>query len=184
MILLDGRECAQRKTRRLLQSLLKGPLCLDLLSNALDVLEEVENAFLLLKDLLLLFLLLEESPEDSHEGARLCLDHPLLHLLGLADPFVSLLRRDLFPVLQDVSLDQVPVLELLLLELLFLAAMFHLHALLLVLHRFDLGERNSNFVLLCQYVKQVTLLLLHLELEFADFLLLILHLLAKLFEGV
>ena len=132
-----------------MQSLLKGPLCLDLLSNALDVLEEVENAFLLLKDLLLLFLLLEESPEDSHEGARLRLDHPLLHLLGLADPFVSLLRRDLFPVLQDVSLDQVPILELFLLELLFLAAMFHLHTLLFVLHRFDLGQRNSNFVLLC-----------------------------------
>ena len=114
----------------------------------------------------------------------MCLDHPLLHLLGLTDALVGLLRRNLFPVLQDVSLDQVPILELFLLKLLFLAAMFHLFAFLFVLDRLNLGKRNANFVLLGQYVKQITLLLLHLELKFANFFLLLFHLLAKLFEWV
>lgn len=76
---------------------------------------------------------------------------------------------------QDVSLNQVPILELLALDLFLLSTFLDLLTFLLELELLDLGKRDAELVLLAEHVQQVCLLLLHLELETADFLLLLLH---------
>ena len=109
---------------------------------------------------------------------------PLGQHLGLADPFVRFLRSHLLLVLEHVSLDQVPVLELLFLKGHVVSSLLHLLSLLLILELLDLRHGDAEAILLSEYMQHVALLLLHLELELAQLFLLLLHLFAQLAEGV
>ena len=94
------------------------------------------------------------------------------------------LRGYLLFVFENISLNQVPILEFLFLDCHIVSSLLHFLPLLLILELLDLCHRNAKAVLLSEYVQHVALLLLHLELELAQLFLLLLHLFAQLAEGV
>ena len=116
----------------------------------------------------------------------MCNFGPLLHFLGLFEPFHGLIECDFLFVLQYISFDQVPVFELLFFDLLFLAAIFHLLAFLLVLDLLDFGTCNASYLLLIltEHMQQITFLLLQFKLKLPYLLLLLFHFLPKLFEWI
>ena len=88
---------------------------------------------------------------------------------------MSFLCGDLFLVLEHVSFDEVPVLELFFLHGFFSSSPLDLLTLLLMLELLDFGQRDAKLVLLGQDVKQVTFLLDHADFKLAVLFLLSLH---------
>ena len=75
-----------------------------------------------------------------------------------------------------------PILQFLLLDILLVTSQTDLLALFYILELLDACQRNALLVVLAEHMQLVALVLLHLEFELANFVLLLLHLLPKLFQ--
>lgn len=69
-------------------------------------------------------------------------------------------------MLQNVSFDKVPVFKFLVLDNLFILSFFDFFSGLLVFDLLELCQWNAKFELLSDYIKQISLLLLNLALDF------------------
>lgn len=155
--------------------------------HAVEELSLADNGPLLFSPVVLFSIGLEFAEDGLHNLKEVDVVEPLGHALALLVALAGVLVRQHSLVLQHVTLDQVPVLQLLPLDILFLPALLGSFTLLLKLDLLNFVEVvlwNAQFVLLAQRVDVFHFASVQLQLESPRLFLLFQHLPSELLKGV
>lgn len=157
-----------------------------LLSYPSDVYGPRDNLHVFHVSVILYLLVLIEFPNLVQHVTQLSVQHPLGKAASLLYFLKRFLSSNLFLVLENISFDQVPVLQLFLFNPLLISAhqghralSVNIHLLLLYL-----SDRDAKLPLLAQHVQILALLSLDLKSLLPRLLLLLFHLSSELLERV